>query len=385
MLGDADTTDALRLARALEQHDIRLLVAVPSHLRVMMDDRAAVAALRGVRQVAVSGEALTPSLAATLHARLPAASLLNGYGLTETTGMVTRAILAPADSVSIGTALSGMCVYVADHSLKRTPVGVVGEICVAGDQLARGYYGRPGVTAERFVPHPSGRPGERLFRTGDRARYEADGRITWQGREDDEVKVRGFRISLHDVELAIEAHASVAHAAVVTSRTVAGESRLQACVVPARGSEAFDVHALREALRATLPDHMVPSSIVIVEALPLLPNGKVDRVALAGGDAGPEPDPVHAPGGFIGGGLDIEGALAEMIADVLGVPMRPDAALADHGADSLSAMRLSARIADRLSCDIAVSDLMKAATVRELARQLGQMAPSLGTLVARTS
>jgi acyl-coenzyme A synthetase/AMP-(fatty) acid ligase len=240
-----------------------------------------------VRTVNLAGEPLRRDLVRAIHqaaGRRPV-RVVNLYGPSEDTTYSTIAE-CPADEgrePTIGRPVTGGRAYVVDRNLRRLPVGVPGELVLGGAGVARGYLGRRGLTAERFVPDAfSGREGARLYRTGDRVRFLADGRLEFLGRFDHQVKVRGFRIELGEIEVALRRLPSVADA-VVVARGEGAEASLDAYLVPDASPEAAgprSVGELRDALATTLPGYMIPSTFTFLEALPLTPNGKVDRKAL---------------------------------------------------------------------------------------------------------
>ncbi len=272
--------NALRLAELSGAEGVTLVNTVPSAMTELVRMRAVPAA---VRAVALAGEPLRRRLAADLH-ELGVARVLNLYGPSEATTYSTFAEVGPGDAAepSIGRPIAGTRAYLLDRELEPVPVGVPAQICLAGEGLARGYLGRPDLTAERFLPDPfSGEAGGRLYRTGDLARWRPDGDIEFLGRFDHQVKVRGFRIELGEIEAALVREPEVAEAAVVVQED-AGGRRLVACLVPASGAEDLDLGRLRSALRTRLPEPMVPAAFAVLPALPLTPNGKIDRRALAG-------------------------------------------------------------------------------------------------------
>ncbi|MFD7546867.1 non-ribosomal peptide synthase/polyketide synthase [Streptomyces sp. NPDC059816] len=311
-----------------------------------------------LRTVVVAGEACPPAL---VDAWAPQVDFINAYGPTETTVCATMsAPLAPdpdRTSVPIGTPVWNSNSYVLDDFLRPVPPGVTGELYVTGPGLARGYAGRAGVTAERFVASPFG--GGRMYRTGDLARWTRDGELVFGGRADDQVKVRGFRIEPGEVEAALAAHVGVGQVAVVVREDQPEVKRLVAYVVPA--GEPLADGVLREHAAQRLPDHMVPSAFVVLDALPMTVNGKLDKAALPApefdGGEGREP---RTP---------LEEALCGLFAGVLGHErVSADRSFFELGGDSLLAMRLIASIRSELTAEVSVRDLFGAPTVEGLAR-----------------
>jgi amino acid adenylation domain-containing protein/non-ribosomal peptide synthase protein (TIGR01720 family) len=270
------------------------------------------AELSDFRTVVVGGEACTAEL---VHRWAPGRRMINAYGPTESTVVSTWSEpLAPgAGPPPIGRPILNTRTYVLDGALRPVPVGVAGELYVAGTGLARGYLNRPGLTAERFVPNPFGGPGSRLYRTGDVVRWTAGGELEFVGRADDQVKIRGFRVELGEVRAVLVRHTDIAEAVVVAQQG-AGYKRLVAYLVPEVGSTVPSTTALRELLARSLPDYMVPSAFVPLEALPLSPNGKLDRRALPAPDAGGTGESPYVPPSS-----PTEQALAGVWADVLGL------------------------------------------------------------------
>jgi acyl-coenzyme A synthetase/AMP-(fatty) acid ligase len=255
-----------------------------------------------LRTVIVAGEACPPALVNRHHALLPGAALVNEYGPTECSVWSTAHRCVTQDGrsaiVPIGGPLSGYCVYVLDSGLEVVPAGVAGELYIAGAGVARGYRGRAGLSAERFVADPYGPAGSRMYRTGDVARWRSDGVLEFLGRADAQVKLRGFRIEPGEIEAALLRQAGVSQAAVVVREDAPGVKRLVGYVAPASGAGAsgagaspLDGALLRAALSDGLPEHLVPSAVVVLERLPVTPNGKLDRRAL------PAPQ-LAASGGF---------------------------------------------------------------------------------------
>lgn len=265
------------LAALIEERQVTLLNCVPSFLRGLLSEPALVPAR--LRYVACGGEALTAELARRLREIAPGVRLGNFYGPTETTIDATHFEVPPdvaCDAVvPIGRPIHNVCCEVFDAQRRHVPPGVVGELHIGGEGVARGYRNQPRLTAERFIDHPS-RPGVRMFRTGDRVRQHADGNFDFVGRTDTQVKVRGYRVELSEVESTLAAIDGVEACAVVLREVAPGEPRL---VAYASGAD-LKADALRETLRQRLPGHMVPSAFVLLPQLPMLTSGKIDRAGL---------------------------------------------------------------------------------------------------------
>ncbi len=295
--------------------------------------------------------------------------LVNMYGITETTVHVSYreigADLAQSASASVvGVPIAGLRVYVLDRRLKPVPVGVAGEMYVGGGQLARGYLRRPELSAARFVADPFSSDGALLYRTGDVARWVVSGDLEYLGRADDQVKIRGFRIELGEVEAAVLAQDEVAHAAVIVREDTPGAARIVAYVVPHEGM-SIDTEALRSGVAVVLPEYMVPSAFVVIDAIPLTVNGKLDRRAL--------PEPVFETRGFRAPSTPIEEIVAGVFADVLGVDrIGADDDFFALGGNSLIATQVVARLGAALDAQVPVRTLFEASTVAELATRVEQ-------------
>ncbi|MDP8607924.1 amino acid adenylation domain-containing protein, partial [Serratia marcescens] len=267
------------LSRAIEQYGVTTLHFVPSMLQSFLADGQAASRCGQVVRVMCSGEALPAALVAEFYRRLPQAELHNLYGPTEAAVDVTAwhcSREADRVSVPIGRPIANTRIYLLDDHGQPVPLGAVGELYIGGVQVARGYLNRPELTAERFLSDPFA-PGGRMYRTGDVARYLANGDIEYLGRNDQQVKIRGFRIECGEIEAVLATHPAVREA-VVDARAVGDDKRLVAWVVPAADvAEETLAGALRQHVSAALPDYMVPSAWVVVAALPLSPNGKLDR------------------------------------------------------------------------------------------------------------
>ncbi|WP_139372962.1 amino acid adenylation domain-containing protein, partial [Nitrobacter vulgaris] len=345
--------DPARLKALAATHGVSLIQATPSTWRMLLDHEGPLP--QGCR-VLSGGEALAPDLARRLVAQ--AGEVWNLYGPTETTVWSARHRLDAADvRPALGGPIGNTTLYVLDRDLNVAPVGVAGELYIGGAGLARGYWRRGALTAERFIPDPFGLPGARLYRTGDVARWRADGVIEYVGRSDHQVKIRGFRIELGEIEARLLAQAGV-RAAVVVAREAGAGRQLVGYV----SGEALDAAALKAALAASLPDYMVPARIVVLERLPLTPNGKIDRKAL------PAPDQLAASAGHIAPRTPAEAALAAIWADLL---QQPTIGVTDNffelGGDSIIAIQLVSRIKRDLGQDLPLSRLFDMTTVESMA------------------
>ncbi|WP_345328987.1 amino acid adenylation domain-containing protein, partial [Kitasatospora aburaviensis] len=382
---DADTaSDGRRLAAYFAEHSIDYLKISPSHLAALEGPGAEHRVLPN-RGLILGGEGSTSTFVRELLGRAEC-EVLNHYGPTETTVGVTthhpRAEeLAATPTVPIGRPLGNVRAYVLDGRGEPVPVGVPGELFIGGAQVTRGYLGRPGLTAERFVPDPFGEPGARLYRTGDLTRRlpsghlrpeDGGGAIEFLGRLDDQVKIRGFRIELGEVEAALAALEPVAAAAAVVREDRPGDRQLVGYLVPAPGAEV-EPAALRTELAKTLPGYMVPSALVVLDALPLTAHNKLDRRALPA-----PPRQEAAPGAGRAARDEREAALCRIFAEVLGTDREPgiDEDFFDLGGHSLLAMRLVAAVRTELDAELGIRDLFEAPTVAELAERLAGAAPA---------
>ncbi|MBY6568212.1 non-ribosomal peptide synthase/polyketide synthase, partial [Rhodococcus sp. BP-154] len=349
------------LSRTISRERITTVHFVPSMLSVFTEGADA-DDCASLRLVFCSGEALPPATVAAFS-QFASAELHNLYGPTEAAVDVTHYHCAADDLtvVPIGSPVWNTQVYVLDGSLKPAPVGSPGELYLAGVQLARGYVGRGDLTADRFVADPFGSSGSRLYRTGDLVRWRADGNLEYIGRTDFQVKLRGLRIELPEIEAALLRHDTVAQAvALVHSDAVTGE-HLLAYVVPTRDTE-FDASAVTAAVATSLPAYMVPSIVVELDAFPLNASGKLDRKLL------PEPEFGTLDTDVVSPENPIEEFIAAEVADLLGVPMvGVTHNFFEAGGNSLVAMRLVARINASLGSNLTVRDLFDAPTVRGLA------------------
>ncbi|WP_326668661.1 non-ribosomal peptide synthetase [Streptomyces sp. NBC_01257] len=345
------------------------LKATPSHLALL---RALPAFASPTAELVVGGEALTTAQLDPWWAEHPEVTVVNEYGPTEATVgcCVYRATREQAAAeagphVPIGRAVPGIRLSVLDERLRPVAPGATGELYIAGDQLARGYLGRPAATAAGFVADPLGRPGERLYRTGDLVRERADGNLEFLGRADDQIKVNGYRIEPAEIQSVLTGHGGVTEALVTVRGREAGAPKLTAYVVPSDGGGPLDAEELRVFAAARLPAHMVPVGFVPLDALPLTPNGKVDQDAL------PDPAPVEvAPES--GPTSQEEQTLCRLAAELAGVAsLGPDDDFFRLGGSSIAAARLVTR-ARREGVAVDLQTVLKERTIRRiLARATG--------------
>ncbi|MEV1120747.1 amino acid adenylation domain-containing protein [Actinosynnema sp. NPDC049800] len=369
--------DIVTLGRVVADHRVTALWLTAGLFRLVAEE--APTCLAGVREVWTGGDVVPAAAAARVRAHCPDLTVVDGYGPTETTTFATRFALRPGEpdpeAMPIGLPMDNTRVHVLDADLGLTPPGAVGELYVAGTGLARGYLGRAGLTAERFVPDPYGPPGERMYRTGDLVRRLPDGRLAFHGRADDQVKLRGFRIEPGEVEAVLARHPDVAHAVVAVRADHRGERRLVAYVVPGEGV-VVDQAALRAHVGDVLPAYMVPSVVVELDSLPLNANGKVDRHALPA-PATAAPSPSRAAHG-------VEKALCGLFADVLGVEsVGVDDGFFDLGGHSLLAMRLIGRVRAVLGVEAPIRAVFEHPTPAGLARALHDAAPARARVTPR--
>ncbi|MEV7618363.1 amino acid adenylation domain-containing protein [Streptomyces sp. NPDC089799] len=348
----------LPLADTVDRHEVTHMMLPPAMLASLPAD-----SLTSVVSLLVGGEATPPELAAVWA---PGRRMMNVYGPTETTVCATMAPpMAPDGRVfPIGTPIHNTRAYVLDATLQPVPAGVAGELYLAGPGVARGYLGKQKVTAERFVACPFGRPGERMYRTGDVVSWNADGELVFHGRADDQVKIRGFRIELGEIETALTAHPGVDRAVVVVDDR-RGDRRLVGYLVPAAADATAELIAgVRAHLRERLPEHMVPSALVLIEEVPLTLSGKLDKRALpapdwAGESAGRAP---RSPR---------EEILCGLFAEVLGLKsVTIDDSFFVLGGHSLLASKLISRIRVVLGVNLPLRAVFDSPTVADLAGYL---------------
>ena len=362
-----ETGDAAKLLARMRAAKPSVMQATPATWRMLLE-----AGWSGDRDLRIlcGGEALPRTLASELVPRC--GGLWNMYGPTETTiwSAVDR-VEAGNAPVLVGHPIANTDFCVLDRDLRPVPIGVAGELCIGGDGLARGYFNRPDLTAAAFIPHPFAKtPGARVYRTGDLVRFRPDGRIEWLSRIDHQVKLRGFRIELGEIESVLAGHADVEQAVARVREDVAGDARLVAYVVPVAG-RTVDIPALKELAGASLPQYMHPAAYVVLDALPMTPNGKVDRKAL------PAPERTSGARETVSPRSEIEARIAAVWREVLrldSVSVREN--FFDLGGHSLLLVQVQARLSRELGKEVPVVELFQFPTIETLARHLGGDAPA---------
>ncbi|REG14281.1 non-ribosomal peptide synthase protein (TIGR01720 family)/amino acid adenylation domain-containing protein/natural product biosynthesis luciferase-like monooxygenase protein, partial [Archangium gephyra] len=369
-------SDLELLTQVLERHGVTTLHLTSGLFTQAVDHK--LDSLRGLRQLLTGGDVVSaPHVRRVLEQlRIPVTAC---YGPTESTLFTSCFRMThpeqPGDSVPIGTPIANTQVYLLDAHLQPVPVGVPGELYIGGDGLARGYLSRPELTAERFVPNPfSSQPGERLYRTGDLARWRPDGVLSFLGRIDNQVKVRGYRIELAEVEAALLAHPEVREAVAVVREDSPGDKRLVAYVVPPPGHQLTDVDSLRAFLAQRLPEFMRPSAFVALESLPLTSNAKVDRKALPA----PKASKLQSATAYVAPRSELEQRLTDIWTQVLNVER---VGIHDNffalGGDSIISLQVIAR-ARRAGIALSARQFFQNQTIAELARIAEHTSGSLG-------
>ena len=372
VIAPGSTRSAAEIAALLERSGVTTVWLTAGLFHVLVDEQ--LDALARVPQVLAGGDVLAADRVARLLAA-GCARVVNGYGPTETTTFACCDVLRPGSAIGarvpIGPPVSNARAYVLDRALQPVPVGAPGELVLGGDGVARGYAGRPAATAERFVPDPFGPPGTRLYRTGDIARWRPDGRLEFLGRRDGQVKVRGFRVEVGEVEAALATIPGIRAAAVVARAGREG-TELVGCIVP-DGNPVVSPLEVRALLLQRVSRFMVPTQWITLDALPLTANGKVDRRALAAmkpAGMGPAIARPLTP---------VEVAVAELWRRVLGLDeVGPDDDFFELGGHSLHATRLLAVVRRAFRVELPMAALLEAATVAGLARALAAHEPQPG-------
>ncbi|HYP25624.1 MAG TPA: amino acid adenylation domain-containing protein [Blastocatellia bacterium] len=373
IIPDSEAKDPSLMVRRLASENVTRIVLVPSLLRAILDANVDLrAALPGLKLWSVCGEPLSVALCREFHERLPGAKLLNQYGASEVNDVCcydTASLAADAPTVPIGRPINNLKVYLLDRYNRPVPVGVPGQLHVSSVNPARGYLNRPDLTAERFVPDPfSPTPGARLYNMGDLARYGPDGQIEYVGRVDHQVKIRGQRVELGEVEAVLKRHPAVREAVVVALEEPAGRRLVAYVAAPGEGQPSAS--ELRSFLGERLPGYMVASAFVFLDRLPRTPNGKVDRKSL------PAPDSSRPEMGqeFTPPRNEVEKAVAGVWAEALGIP---EVGVHDNffelGGHSLTAAKIVSRLSEQFELELPLRALFVNPTVAMLAAEIARI------------
>ncbi|MBX2809239.1 MAG: LLM class flavin-dependent oxidoreductase [Cellvibrionaceae bacterium] len=358
----ADAVDALdqSLSAQLARHQVTHFQCTPSMARILCVDDAAHRPLANLQHMMVGGEALPVSLATELNALLQG-RLSNMYGPTETTIWSTTQDVSKDTVVPIGRPIANTQIYLLDAHYQPVPVGVPGELFIGGEGVVRGYFNRPELTAARFIASPfSDDPRARLYRTGDLARYREDGVIEFLGRVDHQVKIRGYRVELGEIEAVLESHRAVEVCSVLLREQTPGDQRLVAYIVLAI---EVSIATLKDALRQDLPDYMIPNDMVVLEAMPLTPNGKIDRRQL------PAPESLGAVSSatYMAPENDLQADIVQIWREVLRVDkVGVKDNFFDLGGHSLLIVRVHQLLKQKLEKPIALTDLYRFPTIAAL-------------------
>jgi len=379
-----DMQDPRAWADLIERECVTIWHTAPAMLKMLVDRAEVEPALAPatLRLALLGGDWIPVTLPDRLRALAPGCRVISMGGATECSMDSTIFEVGETDpqwrSIPYGKPMANQLAYVLDEEHQPVPALVPGELYLGGIGVGRGYWNRPELTAERFLADPfSGEPGARMYRTGDLARWMEDGNLELLGRVDNQVKIRGYRIELGEIEARLRAHPAVREGVVVARADASGEKRLVAYYVPQAGAPAPQrvTGELRAHLAADLPNYMVPALYVRLEALPLSPNGKVDRKRL------PEPErgrPEHLPA-FVAPRDGVETVVAGIWADVLGLEaVGADDAFLELGGHSILAAQVQARLAEVLPFEVTLRDLFDASTVTNLARHLRSLARGSG-------
>src|SRR6185503_11146986 len=380
IIPDEVVKDPDQFLDALSVNQVSRLVLVPSLLRVMLETGQDLShELGSLRYCVCSGETLPVDLASSFREQLPNTKLINLFGSSEVAADVTCYEVdntLELNSIPIGQPIANTELYVLDSSFQPAPVGAIGELCIGGEGLARGYLNRAELTAEKFVPHPfSKQAGERLFRTGDIGRYLPDGNVEYRGRRDHQVKVRGFRVELGEIEATLANHPKVEQAIVVAVDDDGGEKHLVAYV--SANGEAPANSELRAHLRRTLADYMIPAGFVLLDKFPLTASGKINRLALPR----PKPGEFSTRADFIAPRNPTEEVLASIWSNILDVA---DVGAVDDffalGGHSLLLVQVTSQIRESFQVQLALRSLFEAPTLAALAERVDMARREAGGL-----
>lgn len=361
------TENALFLPEVMKNHEISLVNTVPSAISELVKTNTLPPKIKTIN---LAGEPLPKSLADALYDKFGVEKVINLYGPSEDTTYSTVELIERNDEkVTIGLPVANTKIYLLNNSLQLVPEGFTGEIYISGKGLARGYFGKPEMTAERFLPDPFAEiPGERIYKTGDNGRFLSDGKLEYLGRSDSQIKIRGFRIELGEIETVLLKHPAVSEAVVTTVEMHRGIIQL-ACFLVLKDTEKseFSLIALKSSLRTKLPEYMIPQYFSILESLPLTPNGKIDRTKLQKHKF----EPTAYNHFSIAPQTPVEIALAEIWKEVLKLEkVGVESNFFEMGGTSIHLMQIASRIKELYPGEFAMRKFFNSFTIKEQAEQL---------------
>lgn len=363
MARPAGHQDSSYLVRTVKEKAITMLQVVPSMLKLLVHEPE-FSQCSSLRWLFSGGEALTDDLAREVTTKLPI-PLVNLYGPTEATIDTTywMSHTSHGSKVSLGRPISNAQLYVLDDAGRPMPAGVAGELYIGGDGVARGYLNLPELTAERFLPDPFGvKGGARIYRTGDQVRWREDGNLEFLGRLDHQIKLAGYRIELGEIETILQRYPGVEHAAVIVHQDVAGEKRLTGYIVKTAGNEVLSISEVRDYLRLRVPEYMIPSTLMILDKMPLTNSGKIDRNKLPAPETGVHSCPYVAPAS------EIEKHLCDIWSKVLGVErVGVNDSFFELGGHSILAIQIIRRTNQAFKVNLPMRSIFQESTVSGLA------------------
>ena len=359
----------------ISESDFSLVKLTPAHLQLLAQLLPPQIIDQPTKALVIGGEALLGKNLAFWHNYAPNTRLFNEYGPTETVvGCCVYEVThttSLSESILIGRPIANTQLYILDQFAQPVPIGVPGELYIGGDGLARGYLNRPELTQEKFIPNPfSDHPSQRLYKTGDLARYLIDGNIEYLGRIDNQVKIRGFRIELGEIEAVLNAHPQIQQTVVITTEDIPGDKRLVAYVV--KSDESLTNKQIRDFLKQQLPEYMLPSTFVTLDTIPLTPNGKIDKKAL------PIPDGMAQETTYIAPRTTIELQLTQIWSSVINItPVGVQDNFFELGGHSLLAVSLMSQIQKHFQVNLPLATLFQSPTIEQLAHLLNSSTNSL--------
>jgi amino acid adenylation domain-containing protein len=366
----------------IKQHNVTHFQCTPSMASTLLLDDEAHDAFRSLQMFTLAGEAFPVAMAAQLT-QIVSGQVYNMYGPTETTVYSsTYRVNGEQITVPIGRPIANTQIYILDRSMQPVPVGMAGEVFIGGDGVGRGYLNRPELTAERFIQDPfSVKPGALLYRTGDLATFRADGNIEYQGRIDHQVKIRGYRIELGEIETLLVQHPDVREAVVLAREDIPGDRRLVAYVIPAQNKKLVS-NELRDYVKQKLPEYMVPSHFVALDAFPLTPSRKTDRRALPA----PQQTLMESGTSYVAPEHDLERRIVQIWQEVLNVrQVGVEDNFFELGGHSLLIVQAHHRLREAIERDLSIVDLFRFPTIRTLSEYLSQASKDGGAAIVQRS